>query len=124
MKLKEKSLVQLLSPEWVQDLAFTIDVTAHFNCLSRFLQGCNKVASEYYDNIRAFMSMHHLWEMQLSNNNPSHFPCLDDLYNAEGAESLFQLKEEISSLFHEFEQRFQVCHELETEFKFFCIPFL
>ena len=61
--------------------------------------------------------------MQLSNNNPAHFPCLKDLSNARSAWNLGQFKEEISILLQNFQQRFQVFDELETEFKIFCSPF-
>ena len=33
---------ELKCPEWVQDLAFMVDITQHLNNLNKMLQGCKK----------------------------------------------------------------------------------
>ena len=123
MDMKGKPVEQLQSPEWLQDLAFMVDITDHLNCLNKMLQGRNKVVTQYYDNIRAFKSKLVLWEMQFSKNSPVHFPFLKELYNTGTVTELGRYKESISSLLQEFERRFQVFSELEQEFKIFCSPF-
>lgn len=44
--------------EWVQDLAFLVDITQHLNTLNTTLQGCNKVVTQNEDSIRAFKNCH------------------------------------------------------------------
>ena len=65
-------VAQLQSTEWVQKLAFAEDRTDQLKYLCRMLQARNIIVAQYYDNMRAFKSMHTLWEMQLSNNNLAH----------------------------------------------------
>ena len=86
---------QQQTQEWVQGLAFAVDITDHLNNLNRMLQGHYKVVPEYYDNRQAFKSKLAWWEMLLSNNNPAHFPCLRD---AGSTEHLAQYKDYVSSL--------------------------
>ena len=62
------------------------------------LQGPNKVDTQYYDSIQAFKSKLSLLEVQPSNNNPAHFPCLEYLCNVGSAENMGQYKENISNL--------------------------
>ena len=97
MKIKRKPVLQLPSQGWVQNLALAVDITDHLNNMNRMLQGCNKDVTQYYDNMQAFKSKLSLWEMQLSNNNPAHPPCLKHLWDA-CADDLGQQKENVSSL--------------------------
>lgn len=52
MEEKGIPVLELHSREWVQDLAFMVDVTEHLNNLNKQLQGRNKVVTQYYDSIR------------------------------------------------------------------------
>lgn len=52
--------------EWMQDLAFMVDVTEHLNNLNKQLQGRNKVVTQYYDSTRSFKLKLLLWETQLT----------------------------------------------------------
>ena len=54
MKQKGKSVLEFKPKEWMQDLAFMVDVTEHLNNLNKIPQGCNKVVTQYYDCICAF----------------------------------------------------------------------
>ncbi|XP_037773849.1 general transcription factor II-I repeat domain-containing protein 2-like [Penaeus monodon] len=54
MEKKGKPVLEFKSTEWMQDLAFMVDVTEHLNNLNNMLQGHSKVATQYYDSICAF----------------------------------------------------------------------
>ena len=101
-------------PEWVQVHAFVVDIANRLNSLNTVLQGCNNVVTQYYDGIGAFRYKFVLWGMPLTSNNPAHIRCLKDLFNAGSADDFGQCKDNISSLLHILEWRFQVFNELET----------
>lgn len=69
MEKKGHPVGELKCKEWVQDLAFIVDITQHLNTLNTTLQGRNKVVTQNEDSIRA-------WEAQLYNSDTGHFPCL------------------------------------------------
>ncbi len=76
MEQKGKPVAELDEPDWLTDLAFLVDITEHLNVLNVNMQGRNKLVTEYYDSVHAFQMKLALWEMQLSQHNPVHFPCL------------------------------------------------
>ena len=47
MEKEGKLLLDFQSIEWMQDLAFKVDVTQHLNNLNKMLQGRNKVVTQY-----------------------------------------------------------------------------
>ena len=49
MEKKGKPVLEFQSTEWMQDLAFMVDVTEHLNNLNKLLQGRNKVVTQYYE---------------------------------------------------------------------------
>lgn len=55
MVTKGKPVLELQSAEWLQDLAFMVDITEHLNNLSKTLQGRNKVVTQQI--VFVFMSM-------------------------------------------------------------------
>lgn len=66
MEQKGKPVHELKNPEWLQDLAFMVDMTERLNNLNKMLQGRKKVVTQYYDAICAFKLKLTLWERQLS----------------------------------------------------------
>ena len=107
----------------MQDLAFMVDITQHLNNLSKMLQGCKRLVTQYYDTIRAFKLKLSLWETQLSGDDTAHFPCLKSV-RATGVNSdLNQYKDQTTELLREFKQLFQIFGQLETDFQVFCSPF-
>ena len=107
----------------MQDLAFTVDIPDHLDNQNIMLQCCSKVVTWCHDNICAFKSTLSLWGMRLLSNNPAHFSCLRDLFNAGSAEEFGQYKENISSLLQQSEWHFHEFDKLEAEFKIICSPF-
>lgn len=123
MEKKGKPVLELQSQEWLRDLAFLVDITEHLNNLNKMLQGRKKVVTQFSDNIHAFKLKLTLWEMQLANGNPAHFPCLRDVCVTRPDADMKRYKDKIAGLLREFEKRFQVFGELETEFSVFRSPF-
>ncbi|XP_066941420.1 general transcription factor II-I repeat domain-containing protein 2B-like [Macrobrachium rosenbergii] len=123
MEKKGNPVKELKCLEWVQDLAFMVDITQHLNNLNKMLQGRKKVVTQYYENIRSFKLKLSLWETQLSNGDTSHFPCLTAMHVTGLNADLDQYKDKITGLLQEFERRFQIFSELENEFAFFRSPF-
>lgn len=52
MEEKGKPVMEFQSQEWLQDLAFPVDITEHLNILNKMLQGRKKVVTQFYDSIR------------------------------------------------------------------------
>jgi len=57
------------SSEWMQDLAFMVDITQHLNNLNKMLQGRKRLVIQYYGTICAFKLKLSLWETQLSGDD-------------------------------------------------------
>ena len=123
MKKKGKPVSEFQSSEWMQNLAFMVDVTQHLNNLNKVLQGRKRLVTQYYDTIRAFKLKLPLWETQLSGDDTAHFPCLKSVRATGMNSDLNQYKDKITGLLCEFKQRFQIFGQLETAFKVFCSPF-
>ncbi|XP_073714947.1 general transcription factor II-I repeat domain-containing protein 2-like [Misgurnus anguillicaudatus] len=123
MEEKGKPVLEFHSVEWMQDLAFMVDVTEHLNNLNKQLQERNKVVTQYYDSIRSFKLKLSLWETQLAGGDAAHFPCLKTMCATQQVTDMKRFKDKITGLSREFEQRFQIFGELEKDFKVFCSPF-
>jgi len=49
MKEKGKPDLEFQSSEWMQNLAFMVDITQHLNNLNKMLQGHKRLVTQYYD---------------------------------------------------------------------------
>ncbi|XP_035765588.1 general transcription factor II-I repeat domain-containing protein 2-like [Neolamprologus brichardi] len=123
MEEKGKPVLEFHCAEWMQDLAFMVDVTEHLSNLKKQLQGRNKVVTQYYDGIRSFKLKLLLWEAQLAGGDAAHFRCLKNVCTNQSVADMKRFKDKITGLLLEFEQRFQIFGELEKDFKVFCSPF-
>lgn len=47
MEKKGNPVMELQCQELLQDLAFLVDITEHFNMLNKILQGCKKVVTQF-----------------------------------------------------------------------------
>ena len=123
MKKKGKPVLEFQSSEWMQNLAFMVDITQHLNNLNKMLQGRKRLVTQYYDTIRAFKLKLSLWKTQLSGDDIAHFLCLKSV-RATGLNSdLNQYKGVMTELLQEFKQRFQTFGQLKTDFQVFCSQF-
>ena len=127
MEKKGKPVLEFQSSEWVQDLAFMVDVTEKLNELNTKLQGRDKLVTQYYDHICAFKMSLSLWETQLASGDAVHFASLKSMCAGRTAQQrvrdMKRYKDKIAALMQEFEQRFQIFGELEKDFKVFSSPF-
>ena len=79
---KGRDVQELNDDEWVQDLAFMVDITEHLNCLNIKLQGRNKFVNDLHETICAFEMKLDLFARQLADCNTTHFPTLKSLQDA------------------------------------------
>ena len=98
MEKKGKPVHEFKNPEWLQDLAFMVDITEHLNILNEMLQGRKKVVTEYYDSIRAFKLKMTLWETQLSSGAAAHFLHLKNVQMTGVTADLSRYKVKITEL--------------------------
>ena len=119
MEAKRKLVLKFYSREWMQDLAFMVDVTEHLNTLNKQIQECNKIATQFYDSILAFKLKLSLWETQLAKSDADLFPCLKHFCMTQGITDMKWFKDKITRLLQEFEQCFQIFSEQEKNSKFF-----
>ncbi|KAJ3601237.1 hypothetical protein NHX12_032210 [Muraenolepis orangiensis] len=122
MEKKGKPVLELQSQEWLRDLAFLVDITEHLNNLNKMLQGRKKVVTQFSDNIHAFKLKLTLWEMQLANGNPAHFPCLRDVCVTRPDADMKLYKDKIAGLLREFEKRFQLSKKFGHVFTVYLGP--
>ncbi|PNF30094.1 hypothetical protein B7P43_G03134 [Cryptotermes secundus] len=78
LEMKGESPDKLCDDNWVQDLAFMVDITWHLNDLNLKLQGKRQLVVSLYDSIKAFKLKLKLWEGQMKNGNLIHFPTCQD----------------------------------------------
>ena len=123
MEKKGKPNLKFLSENWLQDLAFMVDVTKHLNHLNTALQGETKIVTQYFECICAFKMKLRLWITQLSRGELSHFPCLKEISQNSCHSNFESYKTKLAHLLNEFEQRFTIFTELDKEFKIFTSPF-
>ncbi|GFS78745.1 general transcription factor II-I repeat domain-containing protein 2B [Trichonephila clavipes] len=85
------------------------------------LQGENKLITDYYQDIKAFVAKLQLYENQLRSNNLIHFPLLND-YKSDH-KNLFKYSTEIGKLFVEFNTRLSYVQKFEELFAIYLAPF-
>ena len=61
---------------WLTDLAFLVDLTAHLNELNMCLQGENQLIDSMFQTVTAFQMKLKLWQAQIKANNFMHFNTL------------------------------------------------
>ena len=61
---------------WLTDLAFLVDLTAHLNELKMHLQGENQLINTMFQTITAFQMKLKLWQVRMKANNFVHFDTL------------------------------------------------
>ena len=82
--------LEFQSSEWMQDLAFMVDITQHLNNHNKMLQGGKRLVTQYYGTIYTFKLKLSLWETQLSGDdygnqksiNSKFFCCFESSCNA------------------------------------------
>ena len=76
MVSKNKFVLELNDENWLIDLAFLVDLTAHLNELNMHLQGENQLISTLFQTITVFQMKLKLWQVQIKANSFMHFNTL------------------------------------------------
>ncbi|KAJ8875997.1 hypothetical protein PR048_023905 [Dryococelus australis] len=79
LEMKGESVDQLCDDNWLQDLAFMVDMTGHLNDLNLMLQGKDQLVILMYDHIKVFKLKLNLWEGQLNDAREAWPPCSPDI---------------------------------------------
>lgn len=108
---------------WIQDLAFAVDMTGHLNDLNVKLQGRNQLVTTLFDNVRAFKTKLSLWLSQLKTENLSHFQTCQKVRDSFPHLTFGKYAIKIIELKSEFEERFSDFYRFEKEFALFISPF-
>ena len=122
MEKKSKPLLEFQSLVWMQDLSFMVDITERLNNLNKTLHAAKKSCHTVSWQHTAFKLKLTLGETQLSGLDPAHFPCLKDACAPRVNVDMTHYKDKITGLLREFNQRFQIFGELETDFTVFLPP--
>ena len=74
--IKNKFVPELDDKNWLTDLAFLVDLTAHLNELNMHLQGENQLTNPMFQTITTFQMTLELWQAQIKANDFMHFDTL------------------------------------------------
>jgi len=123
---KDKTVPELIDPEWKWHLAFLTDVTEMLNSLNLQLQGQGKLICDMYSHIKAFEVKLALLLEQVKKHNFIHLPATQNL-SAENPAVPFPAEkcvEALEMLKAEFGVRFRQLHVNAKEIRLFQNPFL
>ncbi|GFY06018.1 general transcription factor II-I repeat domain-containing protein 2B [Trichonephila clavipes] len=115
------NISELSDDQWLLDLCFLTDITMKMNEINQKLQSENKLITDCYQDIKAFVAKLQHYENQLRSNNLMHFPLLND-YKSDH-KNLFKYSMEIGKLFEEFNTRFSYIQKFEEMFAIFLAPY-
>lgn len=74
-----EELERLEDNDWLSDLAFLVDITAHLNAINLKLQGSNKLFTHLYNDVLVFKMKLRLLIGQLAQQKLDKFPTLKEL---------------------------------------------
>ncbi|XP_043931708.1 general transcription factor II-I repeat domain-containing protein 2A-like isoform X1 [Protopterus annectens] len=119
MESKGKPVPEFENANWMADLAFLVDITAHLNDLNLCLQGENLLITDMFQIVTAFEVKLKLIHCQIKNSNFIHFQTLSEQshINTEKYAAL------INSLAQDFQSRFQDFRKHQQHFSIFATPF-
>ncbi|KAJ8889169.1 hypothetical protein PR048_008663 [Dryococelus australis] len=120
LEVKDESVGQLCDDNWLQDLAFMVDMKGYLNYLNLKLQGKYQVVISMYDYIKAFKLKLNLWE---GHGNLIHFPTCQDFRKSHSASDFSLYTFNVNELIKEFESRFEDFKTFEKDLSLFSDPF-
>ncbi|XP_032881422.1 general transcription factor II-I repeat domain-containing protein 2A-like [Amblyraja radiata] len=116
---KNVNASEFRDPKWLSNLAFLVDLTAHFNNFNLQLQGRNQLVHEMCGHIVVFETKLHLWECQLEKSCYAHFPKLKETQPTDTNTFVTVIRD----LKTEFSSRFADIRSHTSEFRLFATPF-
>ncbi|KAE8739297.1 hypothetical protein FOCC_FOCC015205 [Frankliniella occidentalis] len=112
----------LQNPEWIQKVAFLVDVSEHLNSLNLSSQGKDNLISDMFQIVIGFERKLEIFVSEIQKGNLFHFSHLKSLgllsehFQSECAVTLCNLREKFQSSFHDF-------RKLEMDIALFSDPF-
>lgn len=117
---------KLRDAEFLCDLAFLTDITAHLNHLNLRLQGKNQTVSDLYAHMNAFQNKLSLFKQGFSSDHPilTHFPACEEMRkDAPECKEIFKkYRSDIETLQQQFNDRFQDFHGMQSRIALFAAP--
>ena len=120
MIMQGNPVLKLSDSRWLCDLAFMIDISKHFSKLNIKLQGPNQLLNFMLAKVKSFETKLQLRNVQLQNNNTTHFPSLQEQKPSTTAKYALEC-EKISETFCE---RFQNMKSKQMKLDIFATPFI
>lgn len=112
---------ELYDEQWLLDLCFLTEITTKLNELNQKLQGKNKLVTDSFQDIKAFILKLNLFENQLQVKDCTHFPLLRDFHS--DSKDFLKYANEVKNLKKAFQNRFSYMEKYEEIFKIFVNPF-
>ena len=112
---------ELEDEHWFLDLCFLVDITKKLNELIQKLQGKDKLITDSFEDIHAFMTKLKLYERQLTSENAVHFAHLNS-FNCDNKD-FTKYSGEITKLVKAFQERYAYLRKFDQLFKIFVCPF-
>ncbi|XP_031693441.1 general transcription factor II-I repeat domain-containing protein 2-like [Oncorhynchus kisutch] len=125
LETKGKDTAELREQKFLCELAFLCDILSHLDALNLQLQGRGRIITDMYAAVRAFKTKLCLWENQMLQGNPCHFPCCQSI-KAQISTAVFpcaQFAEKLSVLAAEFSRRFADFDAQKCKFELLSNPF-
>ena len=125
LETKGKDTAELREQKFLCELAFLCDISSHLDALNLQLQGRGRIITDMYAAVRAFKTKLCLWENQMLQGNPCHFPCCQSI-KAQISTAVFpcaQFAEKLSVLAAEFSRRFANFDAQKCKFELLSNPF-
>ena len=124
--LQNKTLPQLINPEWKWQFFFLTDILEMLNSFNLQLQGQGKLICNMYSHVKAFELKLQLLLRQVKNHNFIHLPAPQNL-SGENPVFAFPVEkcvETLETLKAEFGVRFRELHVYAKEIRLFQNPFV
>ncbi|XP_067123999.1 nose resistant to fluoxetine protein 6-like [Centruroides vittatus] len=122
LETKNFECAELKGGQWINDLAFSVDITSHLNQLNLKLRGKNHVVTTLFDNINAFKQKLSLWRKQIEKGSLSHYKSCQYLLLKSPKLKFTEYAHQIKFLELEFNRRFSDFKSCELQFRLFTSP--
>ena len=110
---------QLEDGKWLLDLCFLVDITTKLNELNKKLQGKDKLITDCYEDVQAFITKLKLYERELASKNAYYFPFLNT-FNCEDKD-VTKYSAETEKLLRAFSERFEYLKKYKKHFVYLLV---
>ena len=113
----------LADDDWLNDLAFLVDITAHLNVLNLKLQGANKLFSHMCNDVAAFKLKLQLFVGQLAQKRLDNFPRLKERATSHSELNTDRYTAKVEVLLESFQAKFSQFDVERDNVQLFSNPF-